>query len=198
MGVTCERCGSDIPEGDWYCNHCGKECPRCPDCGAEMDDTRCKSCGTVREVPCDECGLMIDATASTCPNCGFDPIQEHQEKQQSEMKKYLLVGGIGVIGFVVISGIMPGPSIIGTALGALVGGPIVVTGGIGVLNSKRKQGKADEKIAGNVRKGREQNKSEAWREKERQKKEAALDAAEKGFEKLGDAADNWNDSAEKQ
>lgn len=194
MGVSCERCGSDILQNDWYCNHCGKERPRCPDCGAEMDDTQCKSCGTVRQVPCSECGLMVDATASTCSDCGYDPIQEYEEKQQSAMKKYLVVGGVGVVAYFFISGIMPGPSIIGTALGALVGGPIVLIAGTGALNAKRKEEKAEDKTAGNVRKGRKQNKSKAWREKEKKEREAAMEAAAKGLDAVGSAADSWSDS----
>lgn len=137
---------------------------------------------------------MIDATASTCSDCGYDPIQEYQEKQQSEMKKYLITGGIGVVAYVFISGIMPGPSIIGTALGALVGGPIVLIGGTAALNAKRKEGKADEKTAGNVKKGRNQNKSKAWRQKEKKEREAAMEAAAKGLDAVSNAADSWNDS----
>lgn len=194
MEVTCERCGTDIPQSDWYCNHCGKERPRCPDCGAEMDETRCKSCGTIRQVPCKECGLMIDATAATCSNCGYNPIKEYQEKQESKMKQYLIVGGLGVVGFFVISGIIPGPAIIGTSLGVLIGGPIVVIAGAGALNAKRKEGKADEKTAGNIKKGRGQNKSKAWREKEKEEREAAMEMAAKGIDAMSDAADSWEDS----
>jgi len=137
---------------------------------------------------------MIKATASTCPNCEYDPRQEYEEKQRSQMKMYFVLVGAGVVGYAVISGIIPGPPIMGQALGALVGGPIVVIGGIGVMNAKRKEGKSDEKTAGNIRKGRKQNKSKAWRKKEKKEREAALNAAAKGLDAVSDAADSWTDS----
>lgn len=194
MGVSCERCGSGISPGDWFCNHCGKERPRCPDCGADMDQFSCRNCGTVRQAPCDDCGLLIPATASVCPNCDYDPVRETEEYYQSELKKYLLGVGLGVGAFLVIGGIVPGPAIIGDALGVLVGGPIVSIAGLGALRAKRKADNADQQTPINLRKGRKQNKSRAWRQKEKEQREAALDAAAKGLDAVSDAAESWGDS----
>ena len=169
-----------------------------------MDETSCKNCDTTRQAPCDECGLLINATATDCPHCGYDAVQEEVErlreqkaKHKSNFKKYLVGAGLGVLTFYVVSGLIPDPGIIGTALGTLVGGPIVVFSGMAALNSKRKQNKtvsAEGATAANIKKGREQNKSEAYREKKRQEREAALNAAAKGLDAVGSAAESWGNS----
>lgn len=204
MSINCGRCGTQIVDNDWFCSHCGKERPRCPDCGAEMDGTSCNNCETVRQAPCDECGLLIDVTAAECQHCEYDAVQEEVErlqekkaKNESKFKKYLVGVGLGIFTFYFVNAIIPGPDIIGTALGVLIGGPIVSFAAIGALNSKRKQNKqhsAEDAVAANIKKGRKQNKSKAYRQKEKEQREAALNVAAKGLDAVGSAAESWGDS----
>jgi len=99
MAVNCQRCGTQVTANEWFCSFCGKERPMCLDCGAEMDDEKCKNCGNPRQAPCGNCGLMINATVEECPNCGYNESQQVQEKSSGRKKKALGLAGAGIIAF---------------------------------------------------------------------------------------------------
>lgn len=197
MAVNCQRCGSQVAANEWFCSFCGKERPMCPDCGAEMDDEQCKNCGIPRQAPCGNCGLMIDGTAKECPNCGYNEAEEVKEKSSGRKKKALALGGIGVVAYFVVSSVMPGPGIIGTAVGAVVAIPFLSWGGLTAFYYNRKESKSEQRNAADLSKGREQNKTKEWREMEQEQRKAMLNAAAKGVSAAGKAASSYAEKKKK-
>lgn len=195
---NCQRCGTPVAAGDWFCQFCGKERPACPDCGAEMDDKKCKNCGLARQAPCGECGLMISAAAEECPNCSYKKSEEVAAKSQSRKKKSLATGGIGVLLFFLIGSVIPGPDIIGMAAGALVALPFIAWGGMLAFYYTRKESEAEHHTAAELSKGREQNKTKKWRDMKREERKAMLSAAAEGLNTVGKAAQAYGKKKEKE
>lgn len=198
MGVNCQRCGTEVGANEWFCSFCGKERPMCPDCGAEMDDEQCKNCGTPRQAPCGNCGLMIAGTAEECPNCNHRPSDAVAEKSSGRKKKALAFGGVGILGYFIVSSIVPGPSIIGSAAGVLVAIPFISWGGMLAFYYNRKESKAEHLNAADLSKGREQNKTKEWREMEQEQRKAMLNAAAEGLSAAGEAAQAYGKKKEKE
>jgi hypothetical protein len=169
----------------------------CPDCGAEMDDEKCKNCGLARQAPCGECGLMISAAREECPHCGYNESEEVATKSQGRKKKALGLGGVGVLSFFVVGSLIPGPDIIGTAVGALVALPFVSWGGLIAFYYNRKESNAVDRTAASLSKGREQNKTKAWREKEREQRQKALEATADVAGAVGEAASSYAEKKKK-
>lgn len=191
MAVNCQRCGTSLAADDWFCSHCGKERPQCPDCGAEMDDQKCKNCGTPRQAPCGNCGLLIDATLTECPNCGYNESEEVSGTSAGRKKKALALAGAGVVAFFLVGAVVPGPDIIGTVLGAIVALPLLSWGGLIAFYYSRKESKATDLVAASLKKGREQNKSKAWREKEKEQRKQAMEAVGNVASAAGEAASSY-------
>jgi hypothetical protein len=169
----------------------------CPDCGAEMDGEQCKNCGKPRQAPCGECGLMIPATAEVCPNCNYNESAEVSEKSAGRKKKALALGGVGVVLFFVVGSVIPGPDILGTAVGALVALPFVSWGGLIAFYYNRKETKAQDLSAADLSKGREQNKTREWREKEREQRKEMLQAGAQVASAAGEAASSYAEKKKK-
>ena len=51
--MKCSNCGSDVPQGSAFCNHCGA-----------------KMAAAAAEIACPICGQMIPADSVFCPKCG--------------------------------------------------------------------------------------------------------------------------------
>lgn len=197
MPVNCQRCGSQVAANDWFCSFCGKERPMCPDCGAEMDDEKCKNCSTPRQAPCGNCGLMIDGTIEECPNCGYNEAEEVRDKSSGRKKKALAFGGVGVVAYFVVSSVIPGPSIIGSVVGASTAFPFILWGGLTAFYYNRKESKSEQRNAADLSKGREQNKTKEWREMEKEQRKAMLNAAAEGVSAVGEAASSYADKKKK-
>jgi hypothetical protein len=195
--VNCQRCGSKVTSDQWFCTYCGKERPQCPSCGAEMDEEQCKNCETPRKAPCGECGLMISASKEECPHCGYNRSEEVGQKSEGRKKKALALGGGGVVAFFVVSGMVPGPSIIGQAVGALAALPLLSWGGLTAFYYSRKETKAQDMTAAELSKGREQNKTKEWRAKEREQRKKALEATASVAGAAGKAASSYMDKKKK-
>jgi hypothetical protein len=193
--VNCQRCGTDVEE--WFCSYCGKERPMCPDCGAEMDDKQCKNCGEPRQAPCGECGLMIPATDQVCPHCEYNESSEVSEKSSGRKRKALGLNGVGIALFFIVGSMIPGPNIIGTIVGAIIALPPVSWGLLTAFYYSRKETKAQSLTAADVSKGREQNKTKEWREKEREKRKQMLQAGAQVASAAGEAASSYVEDKEK-
>ena len=198
MAVNCQRCGTQVTVNEWFCSFCGKERPMCPDCGAEMDDEKCKNCGTPRQAPCGNCGLMINGTAKECPNCEYSEAEEIKKKSSGRKKKALALAGVGVLSFFVVGSVIPGPSIIGTAVGAIVGLPFISWGALVAFYYSRKESKSEQRNAAELSKGREQNKTKEWREMKQEQRKAMLNAAAEGISAAGEAAQAYGKKKEKE
>lgn len=197
MAVNCQRCGTQVGATEWFCSFCGKERPMCPDCGAEMDEEQCKNCGTPRQAPCGNCGLMIAGTAEECPNCNHRPSDDVAEKSSGRKKKALAFGGVGILGYFIVSSIVPGPSIIGSAAGVLVAIPFISWGGMLAFYYNRKESKAEHLTAADLSKGREQNKTKEWRDMEREQRKQMLQAGAKVAGAAGEAASSYAEKKKK-
>lgn len=199
--ATCTQCSSQLAANDWFCNHCGQERPDCPECGAEMTEYKCKVCDLPRQAPCMECGLMISATKTTCPECGHDEAKNVKESSASARNKSLATVGIGVVILLVAHVIVPGPDVLGVLVGLLFAVPFLILGGVftllfGIGGAKTKDDDNYEEFsAADISKGVEKNKSKAWREKESREAQEAMQAL---GEVASSAADAYTERKQKK
>jgi len=140
---------------------------------------------------------MISAAKEECPHCGYNKAEEVSEKSEGRKKKALALGGGGIVAFFVVSGMVPGPSIIGQAVGALAALPLLSWGGLTAFYYSRKETKAQDMTAADLSKGREQNKTKEWREKEREQRKKALEATASVAGAAGEAASSYMDKKKK-
>jgi DNA repair exonuclease SbcCD ATPase subunit len=140
---------------------------------------------------------MINGTAKECPNCGYNEAEEVKEKSSGRKKKALALGGVGVVAYFVVSSVIPGPSIIGSAVGALAALPFISWGGLTAFYYNRKESKSEQRNAADLSKGREQNKTKEWREMEQEQRKAMLNAAAEGVSAVGEAASSYADKKKK-
>jgi excinuclease UvrABC ATPase subunit len=140
---------------------------------------------------------MINGTAKECPNCGYNEAEEVKEKSSGRKKKALALGGVGVVAFFVLSSVIPGPSIIGSAVGALAALPFISWGGLIAFYYNRKESKSEQRNAADLSKGREQNKTKEWREMEKEQRKAMLNAAAEGVSAVGEAASSYAEKKKK-
>lgn len=140
---------------------------------------------------------MISATKEECPHCGYNKSNQVSEKSEGRKKKALALGGGGIVAYFVVSGIVPGPSIIGTAVGALAALPLLSWGGLTAFYYSRKESKAEDMTAADLSKGREQNKTKEWRAKEREQRKKALEATASVAGAAGEAASSYMDKKKK-
>lgn len=187
-----------MASNEWFCSFCGKERPKCPDCGAEMDDEKCKNCGKPRKAPCGNCGLTIEATVEECPHCDYNESEQVSEKSSGRKRKALGLGGLGIAAFFVVGSVVPGPAIIGTLVGGLVALPLLSWGLLVAFYYDRKESKAENLNAADLSKGREQNKTKEWREMEQEQRKAMLNAAAEGLSAAGEAAQAYGKKKEKE
>jgi len=186
MAIKCQQCGAEVAANDWFCSFCGQERPMCPDCGAEMDDEKCKNCGTPRQAPCTHCGLMIEATLSECPNCEHNEKERVKEKNASSKRKAATVAGFGGLLFIGIAAVTPGPSIIGVILGGIVSVPIIGYAGLTALVYANRESNADDHTVVDLSKGREQNKTKQWREMKREERMRLLESGAQAVAGVGE------------
>jgi len=140
---------------------------------------------------------MITATAMECPHCGYNESAEVAEKSMDRKKKALGLGGAGIFAFFVVGSVVPGPSIIGTLVGGLVALPLISWGVLIAFYYQRKESNAQTRTASDLSKGREQNKTKEWREKERQERQQALEATAEIASAAGEAASSYADKKKK-
>ena len=196
--TNCQRCGTGIKSHEWFCSFCGKERPMCPDCGAEMDDESCKNCDTNRKAPCGNCGLTIDASLQECPNCGYNESDSVANMSAERKKKALGLGGVGGVSFLVVSVVVPGPTILGVLFGTLVGGPFALWGGVIAFYYDKKESNADDRTAADLSKGREQHKTKEWRDMKREERKEMLRTAAQGLNAAGKAAAAYEEKKRKE
>jgi len=166
MATTCTRCARDIPDNKWFCNFCGKERPKCPDCGADMNETQCISCGLPRKGPCTKCGKLITASTEECQHCG------HSISSSGKSLTFWSAGiiiGLSLIVGIILSIIIPGPTIVDLIIVRvfLVGG--IMTGGIISFLGVGASMMFSENHIISLEKGEKQNQSPEWAEEQRQR-----------------------------
>ena len=141
---------------------------------------------------------MINGTAKECPNCEYSEAEEIKKKSSGRKKKALALAGVGVLSFFVVGSVIPGPSIIGTAVGAIVGLPFISWGALVAFYYSRKESKSEQRNAAELSKGREQNKTKEWREMKQEQRKAMLNAAAEGISAAGEAAQAYGKKKEKE
>lgn len=175
--VSCERCGTGLASDEWFCTYCGKERPTCPECGANMNSAGCVRCETPRMAPCSNCGLLIQTTKQSCPECGYDASKSSGSIFKSMGKVTSLIFMIGgIVAFLVLTSVIPGPAIIGQLIGGLLALPMIAMSlvGLGLFSYGKK--KSEKATAASIKNGRDKNKSKEYLEKEAERKAATADA----------------------
>lgn len=127
---VCDNCSQyELAQDDWFCKHCGERRQDCPNCGGELGNKECASCGHPRYGPCMECEELTPVNGSVCENCGYN----EGAAMASRANKFVGVGGaFGLLGGLLILG-MVGGGLIGSITGfisVLLG---VVVGGLGLV-----------------------------------------------------------------
>jgi hypothetical protein len=195
MAVNCQRCGTSLGDTEWFCSFCGKERPSCPDCGADMDEEKCKRCGTPRQAPCEECGLMTSTATSKCDECGYNKEAEVRQNAESTRNKAIagFLGG-AVLAYILANSI----PILGPLAAFFVGGPVLVGSAVYGRKAVNKIQNADDSTAADLSKGEEKNKSKEWRNMKREERKKMLDTAASALEAGAEVAGAYSERKKKQ
>lgn len=126
---VCNSCSQyELSQDDWFCKYCGERRHDCPNCGGELGNKECASCGHSRYGPCMECEELTPANKSVCENCGYN----EGAAMESRANKFVGVGvALGLLGGLLILGIVAG-GIIGSIAGSIAVLAGIVIGGLGL------------------------------------------------------------------
>lgn len=175
--VSCSKCGRGLGPNDWFCNHCGKQRPDCPECGTDITIMQyCVSCSAAPQAPCEKCGKQIDASLRECPHCSYDSGEGYEEAAENKSVstwKFIvgIVAGTIIVGQILSSMIHPLVWIPVIFLGLLL---VVVIGPLGyLLNSWAgwRESQSERATAADIEAAETKHMSAEYVEEQRRKKE---------------------------